>query len=219
MSHRPKLYRTPHPPPPLPPEPRNIWADERAAWMLAAQADVAVRTHIEKKTIDDASAQKILELKADVQIRKQLLADRILVEEDGEFVRNQEFLREKPKKYSFCNFKIMARPIIYRTQCSQRKVLSLSVLLQSQKTANIFLDLERTDVGYFSRKFRDAGLQIKKKRGERAELIFQVIEVICEMSESLILPYKNGFYKNEAGNFSYASVDDLTWEEVLLYAR
>lgn len=208
-------------PPPLTPflGPSSMLADEREVRKLAARMNAEVITHIEKKSIDETAAARLLELKADCEIRKQLLVSKIFVDANGELIRSQEFMRECTKSYHFCNFRVMTQPIIYTNPREPMAILSFSALQQNSDNVLLCLNLQRSDAGYFWRKFRNAGLQIKKKRGERAEVIFEVIEVICAMAKHVELPRRHGFYTNESGNVAYAGKEDLTWEEVRFYAN
>lgn len=209
----------PYQPPqtPLPLGPRSMLADE--VCKLAARMNTELATHMEKKFMDETAAVRLLELKADCEIRKQLLVSKIFVDADGELVRSQEFMREKKRSYHFCNFRVMTQPIIYTNPREPMAILSFSALQQNTENVVVCLNLQKSDAGYFWRKFRNAGLQIKKKHGERAEVIFEVIEGICDMAKHVELPRRHGFYMNESGNVAYAGKEDLTWEEVSFNAN
>lgn len=211
----------PYPPPPtmLPLEPRNMLTEEREVWKLATRTNAEIAAHLEKTIINETAAVRLMEAREDLKLKRLLLTNVITIDSNGDLVRKQEFLRAKSCDFELCNFKITSTPLIYSTFGEGISILRFSALQQNRKTVDIFLNLQRTDPGYYWRKFRNAGLQIKKKRGERSEMIFQVIEVICGISEYVMLPGRTGFYITESGNFGYAGAEDLTWREVIFYAE
>lgn len=161
------------------------------------------------------------EIRADIEIRKSMLGVNMEITENGEIIKSHALLTERPVKFGFANFRLSARPICYFCTKSNGAVLYLSVMLKNMKTAELYMDLNREKAGYYWKKFRNAGINFQKTRKEKADMIFDVIWLLCSpnIAETVELPPQKGFYVKQDGQLCYAGKSDLIWTEVKDYAR
>lgn len=174
-----------------------------------------------KREIDKKITVIIAEKKADIQLKKDNRAEKFTLTEDGGIVKEVEYLTEKPKEYSIVNFRLNGRPIRYTCINTNNAVLCLSIILQNLDVQNLYLDLDVNESGYYWRKFRNAGIVLKKRQRERREIIFEFVEWINspDLVEIVEVPAKRGFYVNGNGELCYAGKQNLIWKDVKKYAR
>lgn len=191
----------------------------RQICLMNERASLDVQCHMMKVGIDEEHLAQMLKFRSDIQIKKELLTNKIVVTEEGGIIRKQEYLLEKPKEYSFTNFRILGRPIKYINEEKNAAVLHLTALIQNQKTVNLYLDLEKGSKGYFWKKFLSAGIIFQKRRDENRDFIFDVLQPISEIAEVVVLPQHRGFYRGADRALHYAGKRDLTWKDVVKYAK
>ncbi|GAA6293187.1 hypothetical protein F220043C3_16210 [Enterocloster asparagiformis] len=213
----------PVPSPPVQNYPSNVGVVDQAYYqkscLIQEQAQADIHRHLIKREIDEEHLAHMMKCKSDIQIKREQLSDKIIITEDGGIVRKQEYLLEKPREYSFTNFKIAERPVKYKNEDKNATIFCLSVMLQNQRSEKIYIDLERGSGGYCLKKFLSAGITFRKRRNERKEFIFDILQAIGEIAEVVVLPQFRGFYRSEDGILNYAGRADLTWKDVVEYAK
>ena len=154
-------------------------------------------------------------------MKKDNMAEKVIVTEEGGIAKKVEYLTEKPKEYSIVNFRLNGRPIRFTCINSDNAVLCLPIILQNLKEQILYLDLDVNESGYYWRKFRNAGIVLKKRRKERREMIFEIVERLNspDLVEIVEVPAKRGFYMNGNGELCYAGKHSFIWKDVKKYAR
>lgn len=185
------------------------------------QSNLEVWRYDQKRKIDEESILRIERARADIHIKKNLLVEKFEITQDGEIISTQEFLTERPRSYSFTNFRLASCPVVYTCRECYERVLYLPVILQNMQQFSFYLDLGKEKASYYWKKFRNAGLHIKKRRKEKPDMIFDIIGLLSKpgFAERVELPLKRGFYLAEDGRLCYAEKDDLLWRTVKEYAR
>lgn len=187
--------------------------------LIHERADVEIKKYEARLKLDQETTIHMWKVREDILLQREMLEDTVSITESGEFIRKQEFLLEKPKTYSWANFRLISRPIKYVCYDSNGAVLFINVIGEDQEERNVFLDLGRDSAGYLLKKFRKSGLNFKKKRGEQREVIFEIVQAIIDRAETVELPLKRGFYTTQDKRLHYAGKEDLIWAEVETYAE
>lgn len=213
----------PVPSPPMQNYPSNVGVMDQGYYqkscLIQEQAQADIHRYSIKRKIDDEYLAHMMKCKSDIQIKRELLSDKIIVTEDGGIVRKQEYLLEKPREYLFTNFKLAERPVKYKNGDKNATIFCISVMLQNQRSEKIYIDLERSSSGYCLKKFLSAGITFRKRRNERKEFIFDILQAIGEIAEVVVLPQFRGFYRSGDGTLNYAGRADLIWKDVVEYAK
>lgn len=186
--------------------------------LIWAQEEARLHEHWAKQKINEESKIRVEKAKADIQIKKGMLSDTVFLTEKGSIIRKQEYLMERSIEYSFANFSVDGRPIRYVTEDCSSAVLCLRVILQGRGERVLFLDLEEDRAVYYRKKFRRAGIEFKKKRSDKKEIIFDIVQVLDQAAEIVTLPLELGFYRTRDQSLHYAGRKALLWKEVKKHA-
>lgn len=182
--------------------------------MLHERAGAEIYKYEQKRKIDETHELHKMKAKEDVRIQREMLTETVLMTESGEIIKRQEYFLRRPEEFSFVNFRVIGRPVRYFSQKSNNEVLYLTVRLQNQTEQTLYLNLEADSAVYFWRKFRKAGIALKKKRKEKKEMIFDVIAMLMYLAEKVEVPEKRGFFTTQDGHLCYADKRMLLWEEM-----
>lgn len=177
-----------------------------------------IQTYNTKQCLDQVYLKQALEMKADIQLKKEMLSEELEIL-DGEIVRKQEFFHEASKQYEFTNFKIIGQPIYYFIKDRSCAILQVKIRTNEQEEKILFFDLEQEETSYYKKKFRNNGLRVKQKRKERGDIILNIMQLLIEKAGKVELPQVRGFYLDEKNEWKYVGKDDMIWKEVLIYAK
>lgn len=202
--------------PPITPD-EEKYRREMAAYVEKLRIDTG--NYYEKQRLAFENRQMLIVFQKNVQLAAEMCTDDIIIKEDGRIVKRKGFLYEESRDYIFTNFKLTGKPQKLITKTNHDALLLLRVRTDEQMEMSLYLDMNMTKAGYFWKKFRDAGLVLKKRRGETGEVIFSVINALVKCAEYVEIPEKNGFYHDSQGRWHYADAFDLTWEEAMKLAR
>lgn len=186
--------------------------------LMHERAHIDVQKYAYKRTMDEESIVCMMMAKADIQTKRDMLAEEIIITDDGRLRRKQEFMLEDSKEFYLANFSILDKPIKFITLDINCGVLYLHATIEGRGEQNLFFDLDRDDSGYYRKKFRNMGIIFKKKRKDGNEFFFDVIQAIIEMSQTIELPKNHGFYMSN-GILQYADKEAMLWKEVIEYAK
>lgn len=187
--------------------------------LIHERANAEIEKYEARLRLEQETAIYMLKVREDIQIQREMLEETVIITEGGELIRKQEFFHEKPKSYSWANFRLVGHPIKYVCDDSEGVVLFLNVVGQDQEERSVFLDLDREGSGYFWKKFRKEGLCFKKRRGESREAVFEILQAMTKIAKAVEIPLQRGFYTTEDGSLRYAGEDSMIWAEVKKYAE
>lgn len=211
--------------PPIPPEQLSqfqLYSEkqrldyEKEQSLICSKVSADVDKYWAKTSINQASLTEVMKVRADIQIKKDMLSEEIVIDE-GRLRRKQEFMLEAGKEYSLANFSIAGRPLKLTTPGENRAILFLEVWVEEEKKA-LYFDLARTEAGYYKKRFRNSGIIFKKRRKDGDELFFDVIGAIMNLADTVEMPKEYGFYAIN-GQLFYADRKMALWKEALENAK
>ncbi|HBD01437.1 MAG TPA: hypothetical protein DC053_22135 [Lachnoclostridium sp.] len=191
---------------------------EKEANLIQMKAFTEIDKHKEKRAIDEENFEELLRVKTDLQIKRDMLSETIMITDQGMLRRTQEFMLEANKEYYFANFSIPIQPVQFKSAGIDYTVLCMRTRIERLGEKDLYFDLRKDDANYYRRKFRNAGIIFKKKRREGDEFFFDVIQAVIGISRTVEVPGAYGFYTVE-GMLQYADKKTMLWKEVLDYAK
>ena len=202
---------------PLYPSQADMLSFQREVALKEAAARIALGLFKTKKEIEEVSEEALAKKKADIRLAAECVDSSFAMNEDGSISRKQGFLLAPTQKYKATNFTVAAVHTLHPASGKKLTVLGLSVISENTEQHEIFLDLKKSSANYYARKFREAGGQIKFKRGENNEVYLRFVDMLLQHANDYFIPEKLGFFELE-GQWCYAGEGTLTWEEVIKLA-
>ena len=195
----------------------DIVSFQREVALKEAAARIALGVFKAKKDIEETSEETLAKKKADIRLAAECVDSSFALNKDGSISRNQEFLLAPAQKYKAADFTVVAVHTLHPASEKKLTVLGLSIIPENKGRHEIFLDLKKSSANYYARKFREAGGQIKFKRGENNEVYLRFVDMLLQHATDCFIPDKLGFYELE-GQWCYAGKGTLTWKEVIKLA-
>ena len=173
--------------------------------------------------LDEVKKERSIQLeriRQDIREQRKMLADEIVLDAAGNFIRRKEFLTVLPQKYSVCNFYLSGQPFLYQKADNPgERILWFNAVKEDGRCREVYINLKMADRNYLRRQFRNAGLKLKVRASQVVDFIPLLLDALVERAVPVILPKKRGFYVAADQVIEYAGRDALLWGEVADHAR